>query len=102
MAKNAALDLAPHGITVNVVCPGSVNTAIAVNDHLMRAFLPDISNPTLDDFAAKMREFHPQGVPWVEPEDVSAMVLFPASDAARHITGDVFTVSAGMMAQNSS
>lgn len=102
LAKDAALDLAPHGITVNVVCPGSVNTPMAVNDHLVRTFLPDRDKPTLEEFAAKMSEFHPQGVPWVEPEDVSAVVLFLASDAARHITGDVVTVSAGMMAQNSS
>jgi SDR family mycofactocin-dependent oxidoreductase len=102
LAKDAALDLAPHGITVNVVCPGSVNTPMAVNEHLMRAFLPDRAEPTLAEFAAKMAEFHPQQVPWVEPEDVSAAVLFLASEQARHITGDVVTVSAGMMAQNSS
>ena len=102
LAKDAALDLAPHGITVNVVCPGSVNTPMAVNEHLVRAFLPDRAEPTMAEFAAKMSEFHPQGIPWVEPEEVSAAVLFLAPDAARHITGDVMTVSAGMMAQNSS
>lgn len=100
-AKDAALDLAPHGITVNVVCPGSVNTPMAVNEHLMRAFLPQRAEPTMAEFAAKMAEFYPPQVPWVEPDDVSAAVLFLASDDARHITGEVMTVSAGMAAQNS-
>jgi SDR family mycofactocin-dependent oxidoreductase len=102
LVKDIALDLASTGITANVVCPGSVNTVMAVNDSLIRAFRPDLAEPTLDDFKAEMAKFHPQGVPWVEPVDVSEAVLFLASDAARHITGEVLSVSAGMMAQNSS
>ncbi|RLV47448.1 NAD(P)-dependent oxidoreductase [Nocardioides mangrovicus] len=102
LAKDVALDLAPFGITVNVVCPASVNTVMAVNDHLVHAFLPDREEPTLEEFEAEMAKLHPQQVPWVEPEDVSAAVLFLASPEARHITGEVMTVSAGMMAQNSS
>jgi len=34
-------------------------------------------------------------VPWVEPEDISNMVLFPASDEARYVTGTQQRVDAG-------
>ena len=43
---------------------------------------------------------HPLGIPYVEPEDISQAILFLASDAARFITAEVLTVSAGMMAMN--
>lgn len=102
MIKDIALDLGRTGITANVVCPGSVDTPMAVNDKLVKAFLPDLENPTLDDFRVEMSRFHPQGVPWVEPVDVTRTVMHLASEAGRHVTGDVLTVSAGMMAQNSS
>jgi SDR family mycofactocin-dependent oxidoreductase len=101
MIKDIAIDLAKEGITANVVCPASVNTVMAVNDEQIHAFRPDLEHPTLEDFKERMSRFHPQGVAWVEPEDISAVVLFLASDQARRITGDVLTVSAGMMAMNS-
>lgn len=100
MIKDMAIDLARTGITANVVCPASVNTTMAVNDEQIHAFRPDLEHPTLEDFKERMARFHPQGVAWMEPEEISALVLFLASDQARHITGDVMTVSAGMMAMN--
>ena len=100
--KDIALDLAPTGITANVVCPGSVNTPMAVNDELIKTFRPDLENPTMDDFRAEMSRFHPQRVPWVEPVDITRTVMHLASEAGRHVTGDVLTISAGMMARNSS
>jgi hypothetical protein len=39
-------------------------------------------------------------VPWVEPEDVAAMVVFLASDEARHASGAVFDVTAGLSGMN--
>ncbi|KAA1394284.1 mycofactocin-coupled SDR family oxidoreductase [Aeromicrobium ginsengisoli] len=102
MIKDIALDLAPTGITANVVCPGSVDTPMAVNDKLVKAFLPASSNPTMEEFRVEMAKFHPQRVPWVEPVDISRTIMHLASDAARYVTGDVLTVSAGMMAKNSS
>lgn len=36
-------------------------------------------------------------VPWVEPEDVSAMVLYLVSDGARYVTGSQFVLDAGLL-----
>ena len=36
-------------------------------------------------------------VPWIEPEDVAAAVLFLASDRARYVTGAPFVLDAGLL-----
>ena len=36
-------------------------------------------------------------VPWVEPEDVAAAVVFLASDRARFVTGSEFVLDAGLL-----
>lgn len=101
LVKDAAIDLAPHGITVNAVCPTNVDTPMAVNDDVAQAFNPELEHPSREDLAAKMSRMHPLRVPWVECADVSRTVMHLASDDARYVTGDVLTVSAGLMTQNS-
>jgi SDR family mycofactocin-dependent oxidoreductase len=100
LVKDAAIDVARKGITINAVCPCSVDTPMAVNDDAVRTFRPDLDDPQMSDLEEVMSRFHPQGIPWVEPADVTATVVFLAGEGARHITGDVFTVGAGMSAMN--
>jgi SDR family mycofactocin-dependent oxidoreductase len=102
LVKSAAAEVASKGITVNAVCPTSVNTPMISNPQAWRQALPNDPAPTKAAFEAKMREHPmlPQGVPWIEPEDVSDTVLFLASDQARHITGSVVDVQAGAAANN--
>jgi len=38
-------------------------------------------------------------VPWVEPEDVAAAVVFLASDRARFVTGSQFVLDAGLLSR---
>jgi NAD(P)-dependent dehydrogenase (short-subunit alcohol dehydrogenase family) len=40
-----------------------------------------------------------QPVPWIEPSDVTAAVIFLASDGARYISGSVIDVDAGASAR---
>jgi 3alpha(or 20beta)-hydroxysteroid dehydrogenase len=77
LTKSAALELAPHNIRVNSVHPGFIRTA-------MTAKLPQ-----------EMLNI-PLGRPG-EPQDVSAFVLFLASDESAYATAAEFVVDGGLI-----
>ena len=93
LVKSAAQDLAAHGITVNAVAPGNVNTPMINNDALFSLIRPDLEHPTAEDAAAFLQGLHVQPVPWLEPEEVTAAVMFLLS--SEHVTGSVIDVNAG-------
>lgn len=100
--KSAALDLGPHGITVNAVIPGLINTALTRHeDRYAQMIRTGGSEPTgnVDDdertAAAASQKKLPLGVPWIEPEDVAPLVVFLASDAARMVSGTSFAATGG-------
>ena len=99
LMRTLALELAPHGIRVNSVHPGSVNTVMVMNDTLARLFRPDLENPTTDDFLAVSGQMNPMGAPLLEAYDISNAMVFLASDEARYITGVTLPVDAGAMVQ---
>ena len=41
-----------------------------------------------------------QGIPWVEPEDITDTVMFLVSDWAKRITGETVSVASGQNARN--
>ena len=98
-ARSLANEVAPYGIRVNVIAPGTVNTDMVQNEGLRKLFRPDLENPTRDDVAPVFEEMSMLRVPWVEAVDISNALLFLASEEARYITGVVLPVDAGMSAK---
>lgn len=84
-SKIRSTELAPHGVTVNTVAPGRVLTE-QVFERL---------HPTEADRAQFARENIPAGY-LGEPSDVSALVGFLVSPAARYITGELIHVDGGL------
>jgi len=99
LTKSLAHEFAAHGVTVNAVAPGNVSTDMVHNEALYRLMRPELDAPTAEDVAGPMAALHVQPVPWLEPEEISAAVLFLCSDGARHITGTVIDVDAGASAR---
>jgi (+)-trans-carveol dehydrogenase len=99
LMRTLALELAPHFIRVNSVHPTGVNTPMVQNEASMRLFLPDVENPTAEQYAEVMGSLNALPIPWVEPRDISNAVLFLASDEARYITGVTLPVDAGSLAK---
>ncbi|RVW07328.1 NAD(P)-dependent oxidoreductase [Prescottella agglutinans] len=98
LVKSLALELARSGITVNAVCPGSVDTPMVHNEAFYGLFAPDIENPTKETVASRYASITPMRVPWIEPEDVSAAVLYLVSERARYVTGTSMDIGAGSSA----
>jgi SDR family mycofactocin-dependent oxidoreductase len=99
LCKSVAFELAAIGVTVNAVAPGNVSTPMIHNDVLYGLMRPDLDHPTREDVAPGMAALHVQPVPWLEPEEITAAVVFLASESARHITGSVIDVDAGASAR---
>ena len=90
-----AKELAPHRIRVNTLHPTGVRTPMIFNEPMYRLFRPDLENPDQEDFESAARSHHALGVSAVDPEDVSAAVIYLASAAGRYVTGSTFMLDAG-------
>lgn len=87
LTKGMAVALAPYGIRVNAIGPGTVNTALAANLLAM----PGMKERSL------MRT--PLGR-IAEPEEIARVAVFLASDDASYVTGTTVYADGGRLALN--
>ena len=87
ITRSAALSCGPHRIHVNCICPGYVKSALTA---------PIFGMP---DVVKMIEKQHPFGERFGEPEDVSRIAVFLASDDARWVNGAPITVDGGFTAQ---
>ena len=81
------MDHAHQGIRVNAVCPNEVNTPMLRSGFATRGFDPDTAVAELGGTVPIGRI--------AEPEDISDVILFLASDEARYICGALVEVNGG-------
>jgi 2-hydroxycyclohexanecarboxyl-CoA dehydrogenase len=95
-AQVLAKDLAPHGVRVNTVCPGMVQTPL--NRGVWQAWndrQPPAGRRSYEDWAGeKVRTVVPLGR-WQQPRDIADMVVFLSSDRALQVTGQTINVDGG-------
>ncbi len=87
MSETLAAEWAPLGITVNVIGPGAIDTP------MVREPGKEITKELMEEIMAR--------VPLKRvgrPEEISAMVVFLASDEASYVTGATFYVDGGWLA----
>lgn len=82
LMRNAALELAAHGVTVNAIAPGFFVTNIG-GGHA--------HDPALQAAIAKDIPMHRVGI----PEDAKGLVLFLASPASAYVTGQQIVIDGG-------
>ncbi|MBE2277327.1 MAG: SDR family oxidoreductase [Rhodobacteraceae bacterium] len=88
MTRSLSITLAPAGIRVNAVCPGSIRS---------RMFDSTTEGPNAAAARAALIARHPLGR-LGEPDEVAEAVLFLASPAASYITGVALPVDGGRLA----
>lgn len=92
LSKSAALEYVDHGIRVNAICPGSVDTAM-IRSMEERAF-PGEPEKARADFT--------KGIPmkrYAKPEEIADFILFLSSEKASYITGNCYTIDGGIAAK---
>lgn len=91
LTQTAALELAPSGITVNAVCPGTAETDMNQAEWTVQSKLTgDAEGDVRSEYLADI----PLGR-FVTPDDVGATVAWLASPGARSVTGQSVCVNGG-------
>jgi NAD(P)-dependent dehydrogenase (short-subunit alcohol dehydrogenase family) len=85
LAKTAAAEFGPHGVRVNAIAPGVIETALTAPIKANKAWY--------DAYAAKS-VFNR----WGQPQELVGAAVFLASDAASFVTGSTLFVDGGWTA----
>ena len=99
--QSSALQLAPHGVTVNAICPGLLWTPMweAISSRRSRlgsGMAEDLQGlPGRELFERVVERMTPMKREQT-PEDIGKLAVFLASDEARNITGQAINVDGGI------
>ena len=85
LTRALAMDLGPHGITVNCVQPGAIETGMTIPMFEI--------NPEVKTYYSSRSALGRIG----QPEDIADVMVFIASDDARFLTGQGILVDGGVM-----
>lgn len=92
MSRSLAVDLAPDGILVNCICPGFVDTRMA----LMPSGDHEHETDWFKDIYIKYGRIPLRRA--AQPEDIAASTAFFCGDDCRYVTGQVLLVDGGVSA----
>jgi len=96
MTKVVALETANDGITCNAICPGWVLTPLVQKQIDDRAKAS--GKPVREEEIALLSEKQPMHK-FTTPENIGALTVFLAGDAAASITGSAYSIDGGWTAQ---
>ncbi|HVZ53772.1 MAG TPA: 3-hydroxybutyrate dehydrogenase [Pseudolabrys sp.] len=96
LTKVVAIETANDGITCNAICPGWVLTPLVQKQVDARAKEQGISvEQAKVDLVSEKQPMHE----FTKPENIGALAVFLASDAAESITGSAYSIDGGWVAQ---
>lgn len=91
LTRALAVELLPHNITVNAICPGYVDTPMTDASVANMVARTGMSEEKAREY---LNQTSPQGR-LMEPEEVAAVAVFLAQDIAKGITGQAINLDGG-------
>jgi gluconate 5-dehydrogenase len=85
LTRAMAVEMAPHGITVNGIAPGYFKTELTA---------PLVNDPTFSNWVVNRTPARR----WGEPAELAPVALFLASDGASYVNGHILFVDGGLTA----
>lgn len=99
LTRVLALENGKHGIRVNCIAPGNVDTPLVMNDVIFSLFRPDLEHPGREDVQPVFEAMNPlKTKPWLSPRDIAGAAVWLCSDDAATITGITLPVDLGVLA----
>jgi NAD(P)-dependent dehydrogenase (short-subunit alcohol dehydrogenase family) len=100
LMKSAAMEFGEHNITVNAILPGLVDTPLTRYEKRLSESIAETGrkppeSPTPQEAWDVRAPTVPLKVGWLQPDDISPVAVFLASDAANMITGAEYEVTGG-------
>ena len=99
LVKTLAIELASYNINVNAICPTSVDTNMCKNQAIYEAFAGGpgtlATYEHMLELTNQINLFPDRDL--LPPQTISEVVLWVASDEARHLTGAAIPVDAGYL-----
>jgi 3-oxoacyl-[acyl-carrier protein] reductase len=93
LTKTLAIEMASHGVRVNAIAPGPVDTRIV--DYNYTDADGSVDEKRHSEYLARMRKMVPMGI-MGEADDMAYAALYLASDAARFMTGQTLHINGGI------
>jgi NAD(P)-dependent dehydrogenase (short-subunit alcohol dehydrogenase family) len=105
LMKSAAMEFGKYNITVNAILPGLVDTALTRYDKRLSESIGETGRKPPDHPSAQeawdvRAPTVPMNVGWLQPDDISPVAVFLASDAANMVTGADYEVTGGDSAKD--
>jgi len=103
--KSAAMELGQHNVTVNALIPGLVDTPLTryykrFSKSMAETGQTPPERPTPQQAWDVRLPTVPLKVGWLQPDDISSVAVFLASDAAAMVTGAEYEVTGGDSAKD--
>lgn len=94
LTQSMAAELGEHGITVNAICPGTIDTPLlAVKGGVYQTF-SNAAGRTEEDYRARLARQIPARR-FGTPDDIAAAAVYLASEGASFVTGEALNVTGG-------